>query len=83
MRGDGPDRSPPARRAGGVSGLTNARRFAIPQRPETVVPDMNTTPTTEHGGRGKWITAAVIALIVVIAVVLLASSGGGGGGGGY
>ena len=52
--------------------------------PVSVVQDMNTTPTTERSGRGRWIAAAVVALIVVIGIVLVVHSGGGGGsGGGY
>jgi hypothetical protein len=44
---------------------------------------MHDNTTQEHGRRGLWIAAGVIALIVIIALIALTGGGGGGGGAGY
>jgi len=47
-----------------------------------VVPDMRDHTTQDHGRRGLWIAAGLIALVVIIALIALTGGGGGGGGGG-
>jgi len=50
--------------------------------PGLVSPRMRDHTTQDHGRRGLWIAAGLIALVVIIALIVLSGGGGGGGGGG-
>jgi len=52
-------------------------------RPGPVPPHMRDHTTQDHGRRGLWVAAGLIALVVIIALIALTGGGGGGGGGGY